>query len=908
VALEVGRTFDRYTIEAVLGEGGMGRVYRAYDPRLHRRVALKVLALEDSPGTSTSGGAGSNPSHPSDGAARMLREARAAAALDHPNAVAIFDVGDVDGDPFIAMELIEGRSLRAYIGRPEVGWDRRLRWLADVARALAAAHKRGLVHRDIKPENVIVREEDGVVKVLDFGIARRPDAPVDPTGATQHVGLETLTSKGLVVGTPRYMSPEQIRGDAIDGRSDQFAWGVLAYELLGGQAPWKRADDSLAAVAAVLTTDPEPLDVEGLPDVVRHAILRTLSKSVDARYTTMDLLLRVIEPFVTGSASDVNGPTGDRTVPMPAAPHPTETNATKTPATPSGDPRQIVQGEKKLARGKRRWAALSIGAVGLAIAIGGGSLAVRRHVTSTKPPTSVMDVAPRATAMTDLPDPPTQSRDALAAYRAAMQAYRDGLGGVDARLRRAIELDPNLAGAHMRLSLLQYQTSPTEARESYRRAFELRGALSERDQAFLASLEPFVGGQQKASRATQMAVLVARYPLDAELWYQLGTAHGDDWELDLELKAHERAIELDPSFARAWWQRGQTAAYIGRLDEARSSLETCLRISPTATSCTWNLICLDEIDGACAKVEAEARSWIIADGHDPLGHFAVAAALVARGRPRESVEEALRLKELLETDAERPKSEAVDVIQMGVLSGDFGAVVRAATKLEQLVGAALVETEHKAAARALVETFLETGRVAEAAKYAEAYLRRREAWLPEPFLEDFALADDVSPLMWSALRAAGKLDGAEVLRRRDAWLARWPNRLDGFKWMHGNAALVVNPEEAKKELAARGELGIPRYTPKTLANAQVGRILLLAGRVDEALPYLERAASSCLALEQPFMHTRANLWLGRAREAKHDAAGACAAYRIVVERWGRAKPRSLSADEARARMKSLHCD
>src|SRR5262249_55564290 len=145
----------------------------------------------------------------SEGSARMLREARAAAALDHPNAVAIFDVGAVGELTFIAMELIEGRALRHYVGRAGVSWDKRLRWLADVARALGAAHKRGLIHRDIKPENVMVRD-DGVVKVLDFGIARRPDAPVDPVGATQKLGLEQLTGRGIVVGTPRYMSPEQL--------------------------------------------------------------------------------------------------------------------------------------------------------------------------------------------------------------------------------------------------------------------------------------------------------------------------------------------------------------------------------------------------------------------------------------------------------------------------------------------------------------------------------------------------------------------------------------------------------------------------------------------------------------------------------------------------------------------------
>ena len=153
--LQPGDAFDRYTIEAFLGEGGMGRVYRALDTRLHRRVALKILGVESE----------ASPEAKSEGIARLLREARAVAALEHPNTVAIHDVGELDGVPYIAMELINGRTLRSCIADPAVTYQMRLQWLYDAGRALAAAHKVGLVHRDVKPENVMVRD-DGVVKVL----------------------------------------------------------------------------------------------------------------------------------------------------------------------------------------------------------------------------------------------------------------------------------------------------------------------------------------------------------------------------------------------------------------------------------------------------------------------------------------------------------------------------------------------------------------------------------------------------------------------------------------------------------------------------------------------------------------------------------------------------------------------
>src|ERR1700689_2641478 len=224
MSLAPGDRFDRYDIEELLGEGGMAEVYRAHDPRLHRRVALKVLRSDPS----------REPESAADAGARGLREARAAAALEHPNAVSVFDVGEANGQLFIAMELVVGKSLRAYVGDANVPWETKLRWMVDAARALGASHERGLVHRDVKPENVMVRS-DGVVKVLDFGIAKR--VIVDVQGAGSPDDGSTQSIQGGIIGTPWYLSPEQIRGDAADGRAAQFAWGVTTYEPLTGVLP-----------------------------------------------------------------------------------------------------------------------------------------------------------------------------------------------------------------------------------------------------------------------------------------------------------------------------------------------------------------------------------------------------------------------------------------------------------------------------------------------------------------------------------------------------------------------------------------------------------------------------------------------------------------------------------------------
>jgi len=268
--LKPGDTFERYTIEAPLGQGGMGCVYRAHDARLGRRVALKVIA---------------------DGQ-------RDEQAFDHPNAVSIFDVGEYEGTPFIVMELVLGRTLRAAASDASVPAARCVAELADVARALAVAHKRGLVHRDIKPENVMVRE-DGVVKVLDFGIARRQGGSLGPHGA-ETPALPTLTIEGVKLGTPFYMAPEQILGEALDGRTDQFAWGVVAYELLAGRLPWRESGDAMAVMASVLIdrVDRAPLDQAAVPRAIQDVVLRALEKRPENRFPSMADVAQALDAAV----------------------------------------------------------------------------------------------------------------------------------------------------------------------------------------------------------------------------------------------------------------------------------------------------------------------------------------------------------------------------------------------------------------------------------------------------------------------------------------------------------------------------------------------------------------------------------------------------------------------------------
>ncbi len=296
---EPGEKIGYYVIRSLLGRGGMGEVYEAEDLRLGRRVALKLIPCGAEP----------------DASERMLREARAAAGFEHRNVVVVFDVGVIDegpckGETYLAMELVRGRTMRALLRDDGVPLSRKLRWLIDVARALAAGHSAGLVHRDIKPDNLMVRE-DGVIKVLDFGIAKKSRS-VDPSAPTEITpDVPTLTKAGSIVGTPRYASPEQLRGERLDGRADQYSWGATAFELLSGHAPFE-ADDPVTLLSRVLSGDPPKLGslTRDIPWEVEATVMRAISRRAEDRFATLDDAADALEPFADAAFASADKATG----------------------------------------------------------------------------------------------------------------------------------------------------------------------------------------------------------------------------------------------------------------------------------------------------------------------------------------------------------------------------------------------------------------------------------------------------------------------------------------------------------------------------------------------------------------------------------------------------------------------
>ena len=364
-----GSQLGPYEVLSTLGTGGMAEVYRARDTRLGRDVALKVVneAL----------------SADSELVQRFEQEARLAGSLNHPNLVAVYDVGLYQGSPYFITELLQGETLRHRLARGRVPLDSALDWSSQLAQGLAAAHARGIVHRDVKPENVFV-SSDGHVKLLDFGIAKlaegnRPEGghglleeTVTPTGRGQ-------TQTGAILGTPAYMSPEQIRGERVDARTDVFSLGAVMHEMLSGARPFSGAS-VLERAHALLHDDPAPLP--NVPPLVAQVVRRCLAKEPDGRFQSARDLAFALEML----RSDVD-------------PRPTSSRATP--------PASI----------RRRWWVLAVIA-----ALAAGALVVVPRLQSSGPPLPPMTVE----KVTDRP-----------AFHASGPVHARGAGRLQRRIERA---------------------------------------------------------------------------------------------------------------------------------------------------------------------------------------------------------------------------------------------------------------------------------------------------------------------------------------------------------------------------------------------------------------------------------------------------------------------------------------
>ena len=291
VGLTAGTKLGPYDIESLLGAGGMGEVYRARDARLNRTVAIKVLPKSYSADA--------------DRLQRFMQEARAAAALNHPNILSIYDIGEEQGSPYIVSELLEGSSLREVLRAGPLATRKAIDYAMQITRGLAAAHDKGIVHRDLKPDNIFITE-DGRIKILDFGLAKLTRPEAGEPGETMTAQVQT--EPGHVLGTAGYMAPEQVRGKGTDHRADIFSFGSILYEMLSGKRAF-RGETPADTMSAILKEEPEELSETGrsVPAALERIVRHCLEKNPAQRFQSAGDVGFALEALADASLSSKTG-------------------------------------------------------------------------------------------------------------------------------------------------------------------------------------------------------------------------------------------------------------------------------------------------------------------------------------------------------------------------------------------------------------------------------------------------------------------------------------------------------------------------------------------------------------------------------------------------------------------------
>jgi serine/threonine-protein kinase len=561
--------------------------------------------------------------------------------------------------------------------------------------------------------------------------------------------------------------------------------------------------------------------------------------------------------------------------------------------------------ERDAASPKRRSLALALSFALAAMAVLAGYAALRARTPSSASAAapSASQPAPAPTRITDLPLPSSDMAEARSAYVAGMHALRGGsiVPAVKSFLR-ATELDPSMAAAHLRLITHGRSISETNEQPHFAKARELRTMLTPRDQALLDALEPsfLTMPPDESEVSRRIRALAARYPLDAELAY-LSAAREPDPEKAGAL--YDRVLELDPEFALALWRKANAYLLVSDFPKTIDALDRCVAIASSSTSCLTVRALVNEELGRCEQMEKDARALEYVSP-SARTHDLLARVLYANGAPMTAVKEALERKWAAAGD-QREAYELDDRAHAAILEGDFALAEKITRDAAKRVERSPIEDDHKNTVVPLVDVLDEMGETARAAREAEQYLTARAAWKPlgawSPLPKMYAFA------VRAKLRSAADRDGA-----LDAWRRLWDDAEPSMRsqwWVIGFAVPAMDEADAKHALEIA-----PKPLPRVHTNqfhregmASVGKVLLFAGRAEEALPLLRTAAASCSALQAPIDHTRANLYLGQALERTGDATGACAAYKIVLARWGKASPRSVTADQARARVAALRC-
>jgi serine/threonine protein kinase len=584
----IGETISHYRIIEKLGRGGMGEVFLAEDTQLGRKVAIKFLPA-----------AVATDEHARQ---RLLREARTAATLDHPNICAIYEVGEHAGNSFIVLQYIEGETLAARLKRQLPDLRDSLAIAAQVADALNEAHARGIIHRDIKPENIMLTSR-GQVKVLDFGLAKvMRDSSI--------IGADTasmFSTPGTVVGTVPYMSPEQVRCEALDGRSDIFSFGVVLYELLSGRRPFE-AKSTAEIISAILTVDPPPISRSSLGHSGRgeeQLIRKCLEKDAALRYQTMGDLIPDLQQIRREYESGQLGLEAGTPITRP------ETAVSVTPE------------KRRRFRISRPALALTILAIALAAAVFVSSFHTRK---------------------------PTPGSGSLSTNPVAYDAYLRGRVNVSSEnpdnneaaiklFQQAIAADPNFAAAYAELA----------------RAYSIKVR-------FFAP----VGEKKKLNEEAEVDVekALALNPNLAEGYFARGLILWTPYKRfphEQAIQSYKRALELNPDLDEAHHQLGFIYLHIGMLDKGWIEIQKALAINPGNTLARYRLGVIDMCRGKYEEALQIFNSTPLENSPSLLASY-TSTALFRLGRNQEAstiIEQYLKAMMLASAGKGREAEEAI---------------------------------------------------------------------------------------------------------------------------------------------------------------------------------------------------------------------------------------------------------
>ncbi|WP_394823721.1 protein kinase domain-containing protein [Pendulispora albinea] len=565
----------------------------------------------------------------------------------------------------------------------------------------------------------------------------------------------------------------------------------------------------------------------------------------------------------------------------------------------------------RLKRRRRLWGAVVAGmalpgvvalAFVVAMVLGVYEPGIGHRLKARLPPAGVDDAGASAA-----PTASSNTEAARAHFNAGVQDWRDAVpGAAEKSFTRALELDPSLAAAHLYLAMMPMWTDDG-AREHHHAASAQRARLGPRDLALLDAYAPVVAMPPDLDTARQR-LLAAHEAFRSDWLVSFALA-------DIQIKRGElqNAIDVlndlsgrDPTVAMAWAGKGFAYGLLDDVASARRSLEECLHVSSYGVRCLETIAKLDAHEGRCEDTERHARRLMALPSPSNLMAIRLASAIHGRGGTMSSVHDVLDRAWPLAPESKREIVRQRYEAQFLVLAGQFEPARRALDAWGRAVANEASESEHARFSQMQFQMAIELGDPSLAGRLATEYLAKRDAWLPSTYF-------DWEILALRTLYLTGSLPHEAFETRRQSWLAREAKRSQllnstALRWIVAYALAVGTPDDAREALSV-----LPSYLPLVDSLTRdvemddgIGTTYLLAGDVEKALPYLQRATRSCEAVQAPFEHTRAHLHLGLALEQRGDVAGACAAYGVVLARWGEER-RSVSAKMARAHRSSLRC-